>query len=92
MKDLVAANLLTPGTVLAPRAGRWQSRDAIVRADGILEIDGRAFDTPSGAGKFVKGTATNGWYFWRLPDGRKLVEARAEFTGDKPGRQASRQS
>ena len=34
---------------------------------------------------------TNGWYFWRLPDGRKLLDVRAAFTGKrKPNEEAAR--
>ncbi|MGQ0624125.1 MAG: GmrSD restriction endonuclease domain-containing protein [Sporichthyaceae bacterium] len=83
LKHLVAEGVLAPGTVLSPRDGRWSRRPAVVRADGLLVIEERTFDTPSGAGKFVKGSVTNGWYFWRLPDGRKLVDLRAEFTTAK---------
>lgn len=84
VKDLVAAGLLAAGTVLSPRAGRWENRQAMVRPDGLIEIEGQTFDTPSGAGKFVKGSATNGWYFWWLPDGRKLVDVRSAFSGERP--------
>lgn len=77
VKHLVAAGLLEPGTQLTPREGRWSSRCAFVRDDGRLEVDGQMFDTPSGAGRFVKGSVTNGWAFWRLPDGRRLVDVRA---------------
>lgn len=84
IKHLVAAGLLEPGTQLTPREGRWSSRRAFVRDDGRLEVDGQLFDTPSGAGLFVKGGVTNGWAFWRLPDGRRLVDVRAAFRGENP--------
>jgi alkylated DNA nucleotide flippase Atl1 len=86
IKHLVAANLLAPNTVLTPRAGQWEARTAVVRQDGLLEIDGKTFDSPSGAGKYVKAGATNGWFFWRLPDGRKLVDVRSTFTGEEPAK------
>ena len=76
VKHLVDAELLAPGTVLSPRPGTWEMRSATVRADGLLEIDGRTFDSPSGAGRHLKGAATNGWAFWRLPDGRRLIDVR----------------
>ena len=84
LKHLVAAGLLKPGTQLTPREGRWASRHAFVREDGALEVDGRAFDTPSGAGVYVKGSVTNGWAFWRLEDGRRLIDVRSAYRGDKP--------
>ena len=55
-----------------------------MRKDGKLEVDGRVFDTPSGAGKHVKGAVTNGWAFWLLKDGRKLADVRAVYRGEKP--------
>ena len=86
IKDLVGANLLAPGSVLTPRQGQWEAHTATVTADGLLEVDGKVFESPSGAGKHVKGGATNGWYFWRLSDGRRLVDVRAAFTGVQPTR------
>ncbi len=86
IKHLVAAKLLSPGTVLTPRGGQWKGRTAVVRADGLIELDGKTFDSPSGAGKHAKGGPTNGWYFWRLPDGRKLVDVRSAFTGEEPAK------
>lgn len=85
VKNLVGAGLLLPGTRLSPRPGQWQARDALVRDDGMLEVDGQLFGSPSGAGGYVKGSVTNGWTFWRLPDGRKLIDVRAAFRGQKPG-------
>lgn len=84
VKHLIAAGLLAPGTRLQARPGRWKSTEAIVKDDGTLEVDGSIFQTPSGAGKKVKGAVTNGWTFWRLEDGRKLSEVRAVFRGEKP--------
>jgi alkylated DNA nucleotide flippase Atl1 len=86
VKHLVDAGLLEPGTVLSPRSGAWEAREALVRADGLLELDGKTFDSPSGAGRFVKNAATNGWSFWRLPDGRRLLDIRAAYTGTPPAK------
>ena len=84
IKHLVDAGLLTPGTRLTSRQGTWGTRTAIVRQDGLLEVDGKTFDTPSGAGRYVKGSVTNGWWFWSLPDGRRLLDVRAAYTGQPP--------
>lgn len=46
VKDLVAAGLLEPGTLLTARSGRWSSREALVREDGMLEVDGQSFASP----------------------------------------------
>ncbi|MFD4354298.1 hypothetical protein ACFWPX_17220 [Nocardia sp. NPDC058518] len=84
VKDLVAAGLLTPGTILTPRQGNWRSREALIRDNGTLEAEGQSFGSPSGAGRHVKGSVTNGWTFWSLPDGRRLIDVRAAFRGEKP--------
>lgn len=86
VKHLVDAGLLTPGTALHPRSGQWEARRATVRADGLLEVDGKTFDSPSGAGRHVKGSITNGWRFWSLPDGRRLADVRAIYTGQDPAK------
>ena len=86
VKHLVDAGLLAPGTPLSPRVGAWEARTAIVRPDGLLDIDGKAFDSPSGAGRYVKGSVTNGWWFWSLPDGRRLLDVRAVYTGEDPAK------
>lgn len=51
IKHLVAAGLLPAGTRLLPRPGPWQS--ALVRSDGMMEVDSKMFHTPSGAGNIV---------------------------------------
>jgi alkylated DNA nucleotide flippase Atl1 len=84
VKHLVEAELLIPGTVLTPRTGAWEARTALVRPDGLLEIEGTTFDSPSGAGRYVKGSVTNGWWFWSLPDGRRLRDVRAIYKGSDP--------
>lgn len=89
IKHLLAAGLLDVGARLVPRPGMWASEEALVLSDGRLAIGEKTFDSPSGAGQHVKGGITNGWHFWRLPDGRKLVELRAEYRGEEPRRQTS---
>jgi hypothetical protein len=95
VKHLVDAGLLDPGTALTSRAGTWGTGTALVRPDGLLEVDGKTFDSPSGAGRHVKGSVTNGWWFWSLPDGRKLRERpvvgdRAPVRGPRARRQRLR--
>lgn len=88
IKHLVSAGLLTPGTKLFPRTGQWEATEAVVREDGTLCVGSTVLDTPSGAGKYVKGRDTNGWFFWRLEDGRKLADVRAVYRGEKPAENA----
>lgn len=82
LPHLVAKGLLPVGTELRPRNGGPER--AIVLADGRLEMDGKVYDSPSGAGQFVRGGATNGWVFWTLPDGRRLGSLREEATQSGP--------
>ncbi|WP_375430161.1 DUF262 domain-containing protein [uncultured Friedmanniella sp.] len=89
VKHLVAAGLLAPGTRLLPRPGRWGALEAVIMPDGNLELDGKIFQTPSGAGSHLRGGATNGWAFWRLEDGRKLADVRAAYRGEKPAQGSS---
>jgi alkylated DNA nucleotide flippase Atl1 len=51
---------------------------------GLIEADDKTFDSPSGAGRYIKGSATKGWSFWSLPDGRRLLDVRAVYTGTDP--------
>lgn len=76
LPHLVAKGLLPVGTELRPRSGGAER--AVVLADGRLEMDGKVYDSPSGAGRVVRGGATNGWQFWTLPDGRRLGTLRVE--------------
>lgn len=76
--DLIVADLIRPGTVLHVSAKKFRGRTAIVLPDGRLEVDGVAYDTPSGAGRAIRSRSTNGWWFWRTDeDGKnKLSELR----------------
>lgn len=76
VKDLIAAGLLPPGTVLHARPGQWGRVECTVLATGELELDGTTYATPSGAARQVRKRASNGWYFWRHPDGRRLGDLR----------------
>lgn len=89
VKHLLAAGLLPAGTRLQARPGRWAMTEAIVGPDGRLEVDGQPFDTPSGAGKHVKGAITNGWTFWQLEDGRRLADVRSVYRGERPDQKKS---
>lgn len=48
-------------------------------AEGKLVVQGQVYDSPSGAGKAVLGRNVNGWQYWRLLDGRRLNELKAEL-------------
>jgi len=59
--DLIDAGLLAPETVLINTADDVEAR---VRADGRIEFDGTAYDSPSGASDAAHGVSTNGWNYW----------------------------
>jgi hypothetical protein len=80
--QLVAAGLLKPGTLLASRPGTWGDHEAVVLENGDLSVGGHVFNSPSAAGHHVKKGPTNGWYFWRLSDGRSLADLRASYRAE----------
>lgn len=49
LKHIVASGLLKPGTRLNPGPGTWPATEAVVTRDGALNIDGKKFQSPSGA-------------------------------------------
>lgn len=78
-KHLLDVGLLKVNEVLRPTHSSYKMEHATVGADGRLVVQGKPFDTPSGAGKHITGKATNGWTFWALEDGRRLKDVRTEF-------------
>ena len=81
MQQLIAAGVLVPGTKLQSRPGPWGERHAVVLDNGDLSLEGTTFTSPSAAGHHLRKGATNGWHFWRLPDGRHLADLREEYRG-----------
>jgi len=65
--DLIKLGHLKPGEVLVGGRTRFSHLRAIVLPDGNLEVDGKIFESPSGAGKeATKLKAVNGWAFWKV--------------------------
>ncbi|WP_328531035.1 DUF262 domain-containing protein [Nocardioides sp. NBC_00368] len=90
IKHLLAAGLLSAGTVLVARPGNWATTTATVTETGQLDITGALYESPSAAASAVRGGNTNGWKFWRLEDGRLLADVRASLRGEKPSPRAGR--
>jgi hypothetical protein len=84
LRDLTVAGLLPSGSVLRARTTEAVV-EAVVQENGDLLLDGRTFDTPSGAGKHLVGHGVNGWLFWRFSDGRALSDVRAEYESRRAG-------
>src|SRR5699024_8099767 len=89
-RHVVAVGLVEEGTRLRARSPHDAS--AVVLADGRIQVNDEAFDTPSGAGKAVRGGATNGWQFWILPDGRRLNTVKEPYRRLMEARRAAAQS
>lgn len=47
---------------------------AIVYRNGRIKLNGKLYDSPSGAGRGVRGRATDGWSFWRVRHKGELVK------------------
>lgn len=79
--DLLSAGLLTAGQTIVPKAANLRGRTGQILSDGRIDIDGRVFDTPSGAGYHLRKRATNGWSFWLVdPKTKKsLASIRREY-------------
>ncbi|MFC0582022.1 GmrSD restriction endonuclease domain-containing protein [Micrococcoides hystricis] len=85
IKDLVDAGLIAPGTELVTRHPKAQGATATVLPDGMLEIDGKKFRSPSPAVRYVLGRHQTPWLFWRMPDGRTIAEDRRDYRKSKAG-------
>ena len=81
LSDLLSAGLLASGQKIVPRMRDLRARTGQILSDGRIDVDGRLFDTPSGAGHYVRRKATNGWSFWLLdPKTKKsLSSVRREY-------------
>lgn len=76
---LVDAGAVQPGDVLTATHRDFPDVQATVGQDRWIHLNGVSFRTPSGAGRHLRGRATNGWYFWRTADGRRLRDVRSDF-------------
>lgn len=71
--------LLTPGERLVARY-REEQHFATVNRDGSIRLDGLDFSSlSSAANSIVSAKRVNGWAFWRLGSGERLIEVRARF-------------
>jgi hypothetical protein len=80
--DLIEADLLNAGAVLI---NPTDDVEATVLADGRIEFDSTAHDSPSGASDAAHGGSTNGWTYWLAdtPDGlRSLAALRDDIRTD----------
>ncbi|QNF95776.1 DUF4268 domain-containing protein [Janibacter sp. YB324] len=81
LKHLVEGGMLQTGDLLTATHRDFVGRVAVIGEDLRIHLDGKSFDTPSGAAKHLRKRATNGWSFWAVADGRRLRDVRQEFLG-----------
>jgi uncharacterized protein with ParB-like and HNH nuclease domain len=74
LPHLLEAGYIKVGQILFPKRGRYAGRNAIVLEDGSIELEGKLFDSPSGAGRHLTGRETAGWHFWLVnPDSKQML-------------------
>jgi hypothetical protein len=66
--DLIGAGLLEPGSTIYARK-LHDHRPVTVLSDGRLDLDGKTFESPSGAARAIAGYKVNGWPFFTLEPG-----------------------
>ena len=76
--------LLAPGDRLVATHRDFKGKEAILTADGAIQLDGKRYTSPSAAGHSLRKRATNGWYFWATSDGRRPRDVRTEFQNAIP--------
>lgn len=64
---------LVPRTVRIYAPYKGEVYKAWLRPSGSIKFNGKLYDSPSSAGVAARGKATNGWVFWRIKQGDKLV-------------------
>lgn len=81
LSHLLEDGYIKVGQILYPKPGKYAGRNAIIREDGLIELEGQLFDTPSGAGRFLRGKTTGGWRFWLVnPESRMMLwDVRQQF-------------
>ena len=67
---LIETGLVAPGAVLTDSKGRWRAK---VRADASIERDGKTGSIHQIGAACQDAPSCNGWTFWHLRDGDKLV-------------------
>ncbi len=83
-KHLIQAGYLGAGDKLIATHRDYKGTEATLTADGAIELNGKRFASPSAAARSLRNSATNGWYFWAVADGRRLRDVRSEFQNSVP--------
>lgn len=84
IKHLIEAGLLAAGDTIVATHRDLKGREATLTTDGAILLDGKRYSSPSAAGAALRHSATNGWYFWAVRDGRRLRDVRTQFQNSMP--------
>ena len=77
--ELIDAGPLRPGTKLHA-VSKGRRFEATLLRDATIAVDGfGVYHSPSLAANAVAKRNTNGWTFWKTPEGRTLAELRADY-------------
>ena len=81
LADLLSDGRLSVGQAIFPRDRTLRHRTGRVLSDGRIELEEKVFDTPSGAGHYLRKRATNGWSFWLVDveTSKSLASLRREY-------------
>jgi hypothetical protein len=81
LPDLIAAGMLQPGISLVPRSQKFRDRTVTLLPDGMIEVDGKTFASPSDAATTMVGQKRNGWWFFLVDPAikRSLRQVRREY-------------
>lgn len=85
VKNLIEAGLVTVGQDLFPNREGFHDRVAVVSDHGLLVVNGKSYETPTGAARAVIKRTVNGWWFWRVgsPSGISLKELRSSLHSEE---------
>lgn len=80
--DLIDARFLEPGTPLFARGRKTSAPVATILSDGQIDVGGEIYDRPSAAASAIRGSATNGWWYFLVDPNtkRSLKRVRQEYS------------
>jgi hypothetical protein len=79
--DLISAGLVNPGQVLYPKMHAFEGRNALILADGRIEIEGKIYESLSLSAIHLVGRNANGWTWWLVDERSKksMDDLRQEY-------------
>jgi hypothetical protein len=70
--DLINSGMLKPGSLLYPKGKKYKGQTATVLSNGMLEVDGIQYKSPSGAASSLTNSSVNGLMFWLVDEKTKV--------------------